>query len=525
MDTLLDQLPTMDPMEMAIVAKWLAITDDDKLERRLKPMYEAMVDMWPHYENAPPLPSLESCVLAHRYQESWAPSMQECDGDGNGDGINLLVLGESHLSTDSSILGIQIDATEHQELALPQLGHINLVHCPSYGELTLLPVSLCEAMSSSNRNTVKIGTWQFWRVLSVLSGFTDHDPDNCENDVLESATPLRTVFSSLHKNTNSSLQKRLDAKAEILRCLRQRRIMFADVCPAPIAVGGDNCIKVLNKKSGKYYTTKRVVLNDADKSAIIRTAWTEYSSHLVKKYKPRYVLVLGRSVLSAIGADTIQESLTSHGGLLLGSMYHPSCNHAKSEACSRVMMRYLRQVALAACCSLGPAQSPRFPNIDEVSATILDIFNTTSNKKMIREKASGPPTKKSCKPSKNVPKAPTSCKLDKNVPETTTTCKPDKEIRKKTKSCKPDRTVSNSSKSCMLGTDKILSMSLKNCMPDGNLSEPLARRQVPSKHGNGDQADRPGSIPMETRQKKRKYVLDIEHAKLLTKRVEFGDGD
>ena len=141
-----------------------------------------------------------------------------------------------------------------------------------------------------------------------------------------------------------------------------RWIMFADVCPAPIAVGSDHCIKVLNKKSGKYYTSKWVVLNDADKTAIIRTAWKECSSHLVKNYKPRYVLVLGRSVLSAIGAYTIQESHTSHGGLLLGSMYHPSCNYAKSEACSRVMMQYLRQVVFAACSS--PDESARFPNID-----------------------------------------------------------------------------------------------------------------------------------------------------------------
>ncbi|KAI2513261.1 hypothetical protein MHU86_1032 [Fragilaria crotonensis] len=371
----------------------LAIRDDDKLERRLKPMYEAIVDIWPDKENAPPLPSLESCVLAHRYQESWAPSMQEDDG------VNLLVLGESHLSTDSSLLGTQIDATEHPEFALPTLGHINLVHCPSYGELALLPESFRETMSSSNRNTVKTGTWQFWRVLSVLSGFTDFDPANCDVDVLESTTPLRTVFSSLHK-TNSSLQQRLATKAEILHRLRQRRIMFADVCPAPIAVGGNNCMKVLNKETGTYYTTKRVSLNDASKSAIIRTAWNKYSSHLVRKYKPRYVLVLGRSVLSSIGVDALEESLVSHGGLLLGSMYHPSCNHAKSEACSRVMMKYLRQVALVAC--ENPDKAHRLPCIEMASKTILQIFNATSNKKMIQEKASGLVSKKSCKPDRTL---------------------------------------------------------------------------------------------------------------------------
>ena len=371
------------------MAKGLEIRDDDELERNLRPMYEAMVEIWPNNDNAPPLPSLESCVLAHRYQESWAPSMQ-----GN-DGINLLVLGESHLSTDSSVLGKQIDSMEHPELKIPQLGHIHLVHCPSYGEITLLPKSFGDALSPSNRNTIKAGTWQFWRVLSVLSGFTDYD--------FETNTSLKTVFALLHKGKGTSLEKRLAAKADILRRLRQRRIMFADVCPAPIAVGGGNSIKVLNKVSNTYYTTKKVALSDAQKSAIIRTAWIEYSSNLVRKYKPRYVLVLGRSVLSSIGDESFQECLANHGGLMLGAMYHPSCNQAKSETCSRVMMQYLRQVALAACHEPG-TEVPPFPRIDVTCQKICDIFDTNSNKKLMNKKkvigaatGTGTASEKNCK--------------------------------------------------------------------------------------------------------------------------------
>jgi hypothetical protein len=483
------------------MAKHLAIRDDDELERLLKPMYEAMVDIWPENGNAPPLPTIESCVLAHRYQESWAPTIQDDDG------VNLLVLGESHLSTDSSLLGIHIDATEHPEFALPHLGHINLVHCPSYGELTLLPKSFRGTMSSSNRNTVHAGTWQFWRVLAVLSGFTDFDPANCEADVLESATPLKTVFSSLHK-TNPSLQQRLAAKAEILRRLRHRRIMFADVCPAPIAVGGDNCVKVLNKGTGTYYTTKRVSLNDTYKSAIIRIAWKKYSSHLVRKYRPRYVLVLGRSVLSSIGADAFEESLVGHGGLLLGSMYHPSCNHAKSEACSRVMMKYLRQVALAACENADKAH--QLPNIELASQTILQLFNATSNKKMAKKKASDPALENCCKPDRILSKT----LMRKLTPATSN----ERTVKEKArgpvsmKRCRPDRipfkallhkVPPESTNKKMVKENARGSATKKSCKACRNPSTTSVRK-LPCDFCNVDRP--PSCVPVEARQKKRKHA-------------------
>jgi hypothetical protein len=353
--------------------KQLEINQENTLEQFLGCMYAEIATAWPDNERAPPLPSLASCVLAHRYQESWAPSMEHHQN------INLLVLGESHLSTDSSVMGAP---THMQSFSnLPHLGHLNLVHCPSYGEISLLPLHIQMRMTSSIRNTISCGTWQFWRVLMVLAGMLDCQDYSNESermihisnvdDPLHDNAILKKAFSVIHK-TDSSLAERLATKSEIVRRLRLRRIHFADVSPAPIAVGGSNEIRVQNKTSGKLYRTKRCFLKSIDRESILRISWKKYSSHLVSKYKPRFLIILGRSVLSAIGGPAcVQQTLDHHGGVLLGAIYHPSCNQAKSDPCSRAMFQYLRHASSAASSS----SIINIQNTDQVNLNILTLFN------------------------------------------------------------------------------------------------------------------------------------------------------
>lgn len=89
------------------------------------------------------------------------------------------------------------------------------------------------------------------------------------------------------------LQARLANKRDILCMMRDRGVMLADISPVPI-YQSSGTKKVISKKTNCEYTSPKHKLKESVKNEIIRASFGAYAEPLIAKYRPKYVLVLGK---------------------------------------------------------------------------------------------------------------------------------------------------------------------------------------------------------------------------------------
>jgi hypothetical protein len=292
------------------------------LEGRVEETHAAISRLWPTGGSVPPLESVDCCILAHRYYSNvWSPPPTPYAP------VKLMIIAESHASTPSSLVGAPfVDGSEAMQAL--HLGHLNLVHCLSYGEAWMLPEECLQGLTPSSRRGVERGTRQFWRVLSALGGELDPTDgrDPLEEDTLEAISAAFAHIEGARKNEGiESRLRRLSAKIAIMEALQNRGILLIDVSPVPIYAGG-SVEKFINKTTGHEYHSKTNKLPQATYKRVIQTAWTMYAKHLVNHYRPTNVLLFGLGVEAAIGERVIRSEVEKAGGAYLGAVQHPSYN-------------------------------------------------------------------------------------------------------------------------------------------------------------------------------------------------------
>jgi hypothetical protein len=302
------------------------------LEDRVRIAHEAIHDVWTSDEEAKTMMCpVESALLAHQYYMKHVPQHNPHDSNHR---IRLLVLGESHATTMSEVSGLPQRSGNESDL---HFGHLNLVHCLSYGEPQLLryPVDATNDSSTKGKNdkdlekrlqcqigSINSGTPQFWKLLSTLAGELDdcdmNDQDvfnNAFNHLLKTvktkttettttkitqpnavATPKRCVLTkqAKHELILQRNEQRVKNKANILKQLAERRIVFADVSPVSIYLSSGT-ITVESKKGNKY-STPRSKLSAKTRQTITRLAWDLYAAHLVRELQPQYLMILGSDI-------------------------------------------------------------------------------------------------------------------------------------------------------------------------------------------------------------------------------------
>jgi hypothetical protein len=105
------------------------------------------------------------------------------------------------------------------------LDYLNLVHCLPYGESRLLSGGNLDALTKTERQGMKNGTFPFWKLLTVLAGRLDVATN-------EDDDPLNFLTAKVNRND------RLPDKKDILSRLKVHRIALVDASLAPIFKGG-----------------------------------------------------------------------------------------------------------------------------------------------------------------------------------------------------------------------------------------------------------------------------------------------
>jgi len=188
--------------------------EEVSLEQRAINAHASISKIWPtDNDKIAPLEDVECCVLANAYIESWAPTAPSSSNNSNHNpatetsDVRLLVLVESHAATHRQLTGTKLADPNLAEL-LGHLGHLNLVHCLTYGEFWLLTQMLKkEEMDATVLNGCKRGTPQFWRVLAALAGIVDTDNENNKGigDRGEDGKKTSEVFSQTDEVTELPL--------------------------------------------------------------------------------------------------------------------------------------------------------------------------------------------------------------------------------------------------------------------------------------------------------------------------------
>jgi hypothetical protein len=291
------------------------------MKPRIKYLHQRVDRVWPKDKDTIPLERVDCGLLADMYYHAWMPE---------GHPVKLMIIAESHASTDLKALGLKFEQTieESDMLNDLNLGHLNLVHSLSYGEPWLLNENSLRGIDG--KLGIEQGTIQFWRFFFALAGYL-----NCkegEQDPLqvdyESATSFSQLFSSIEGKSSDDPQKRrerLQTKLAIRSELRKRGILLVDMCPFPIYAGGST-EKRENKKTGNVYTTRKNKLTAVACGEIIRASWDFCTKFQVQHFKPDKVLLLGKNIENAIGKEKFQEEIEGFGSSYLGSVHHPSYN-------------------------------------------------------------------------------------------------------------------------------------------------------------------------------------------------------
>jgi len=300
-------------------------------------VYSMLAEVWPQSAGEPSFPNdVDAAILANEYYLKSLP-VNAYSASFN---VNVLFMAESAAATPPVALGKSYavggitDNYARDELsrllAEHHLGHVNLVHCPTYGALPFIDFEGEGPLTKGEQKSIDGGTPQFWKVLLTISGYYDKFADGEAVD-----DPLRN--KDLYKDsaeivTGTAAGKSTDARAQciknrikVMEAMQRRGHVLADVCPVPMYTGIGNTVKLYNKSTGKPYTSQSVKFKPSSKKAILQVAWKEYGSKLVKYYKPRRLVILGKSMHDAIGKEA-HLLVESFGGEYLGYVNHPSWN-------------------------------------------------------------------------------------------------------------------------------------------------------------------------------------------------------
>jgi hypothetical protein len=281
--------------------------------------------IWPKEKVMVDVCDQQSAILANAYYIHGVPAGR----------VKLLVLAESHAKTEISALGMELQVP--LEGLDASLKHINLVHCLSYGEAWLLGEDQVDEVVKKQKG-IGSGTPEFWKVLSTLAGETD------EKD-LETQADLRQNFKHLQRGQKAERgrQERITNKINVLNKVKERGIVFADISPTAIYIGGGTK-RVPNQKTGISYFTPCVKFPAKSKKAILKTAWDHYSRHIVEELRPEYLLILGIANYEAIGEAELVRVTKPLGTKLLPPVQHPSCS-GKSMRDKPQLYRTIRDAA------------------------------------------------------------------------------------------------------------------------------------------------------------------------------------
>jgi hypothetical protein len=180
-----------------------------------------------------------------------------------------------------------------------------------------------------------MGTDQFWRVLSTLAGDYDVHEGGAAVDVLAEGRKIKDAFGHVvgskrvvgNRSDGNKVYSRLQNKIRVLKILKDRGIVVADVCSFLIYKNGvDYTVKRTNQKTGKEYKDRKRSLSASEHAAIVRILWEGYAQHLVKYYRPMQLVVLGVGVENAVTTEKLEAIMEGIGGDYLGSLRHPSWN-------------------------------------------------------------------------------------------------------------------------------------------------------------------------------------------------------
>ena len=307
------------------------------LEEMCKKVHESLSSVWPKSKDEPSFPDdVHTPILTNEYYLCSMPTTH-CDGHFNG---NILFLAESPAFTPLPSLGQPYNVrcindavlhTMHTLLGQHHVGHINLVHCPTYGELPFIQLNSAQMISKGEECSIDTGTPQFWKTMLVLSGYFDCYANREEkDDPLWNVLLFRDSFEFLIGKRN---EKSMEARArqiiqriQVLENVKRRGVILADVCPVPIYSGIRNTVMRINQSMGLPYKDQGIKFEGNSKQQIIKAAWASYGVDLVKHYKPRHLVILGKGVHEAIGQDELQSVMQGMGGEYLGYIKHPSWN-------------------------------------------------------------------------------------------------------------------------------------------------------------------------------------------------------
>ena len=191
---------------------------EEHLRKCAKKVHESLSLVWPKSKDELSIPDdVHAPILANEYYLCSMPTTH-CDGHFNA---NILFLVESPAFTPLPSLGQPYtitcinDAvlcnTMHTLLVQHHVGHINLVHCPTYGELPFIQLDSAQMISKVKEHSIDTGTPQFWKTMLVLSGYFDCYANREEkDDPLQNVSLFRDSFEFLIGKRN---EKSIEARA------------------------------------------------------------------------------------------------------------------------------------------------------------------------------------------------------------------------------------------------------------------------------------------------------------------------
>lgn len=362
-----------------------------KLEQCVVNAHAEISKVWPKSKDVARLEPLESCILAHNYYRIWMP--YKLGASNKLPPVKLMIMAESHSSTNSSIVGAPCSDALDESL---HIGHLNLIHSLSYGESWLLSEEQLKRLPQGEQRAISGGTKQFWRSLSAVGGELDVD-GRVGSDYLQgknvTTEDLNAAFSHIEgakkDDTEEVREERLAAKITLVHKLRERGILLVDTSPVPIYTGG-GVVTRFNKKTGTPYKSRANKLPVPVYKKVIEVAWHLYAKHLIQHYRPENVLMFGINVEKAIGKSVIEEEVNSVGGLYLGATQHPSYNKIQGYKFTPSLI-YLRDVGKAV------ANGKKAPLVPVLPTTAKKKKSGTKKKRKRKAVEKTAPLKKSRK--------------------------------------------------------------------------------------------------------------------------------
>ena len=308
----------------------------ENLRKKARSVHSLLEAVWPEDDKAPSFPAdVNASILANEY---YIQSLPQCNYSDQFK-VNVLFLAESAALTPAAALGkpftmegIPDDVLRDEMSGLLQqhhIGHVNLVHCPTYGELPFLDLDPTKLLEDEDKS-IDCGTPQFWKVLLVMSGYYDKfasgaaEDDPLRNEALYKDSAEFVIATGATRDPVARAQ-RVKNRIKVLEEMKNRGHVLADVCPVPLYAGIGNNVKRWSEKNKRWYLDKKKKIKPTSKREILQVAWDGYANELVRYYKPRRLVILGKSIHEAIGGQ-VQSLVESFGGEYVGFVKHPSWN-------------------------------------------------------------------------------------------------------------------------------------------------------------------------------------------------------